>query len=274
MRIDEGLIEELARRLVDADDTGVSIAPIRDAVGTGNVDAAYAIQSACVRTWISRGRVVVGRKIGLTNPVVQRQLGVDRPDFGMLFADMRHASGSMVPFARVLQPRIEAEMAFVLSADLDSVDVSPQDVATATGHIVSALEIVGSRITAWKIGIVDTIADNASSGAFVLGDDPVPLSAVDLTGASMQMVRTTGAGAVETVSSGVGADCLGSPLIAATWLAAEMSRRGSPLRAGDVVLTGALGPMVTVEPGDSFTATIRGLGDVSVQFGVGGVEAS
>lgn len=263
----QDVVHDLARRLLEAGDSSTSIDPIGDAIGATDVDTAYAVQQACVQTWLNRGRVIVGRKIGLTNPLVQRQLGVDRPDYGVLFGDMEYSSGSLVPFSCVLQPRIEAEMAFVLSSDLPSADVTSHDVAAAIGHVVAALEIVGSRITAWRIGIVDTIADNASSGAFVVGDNAVPLSAVDLTGAAMRMVRTTSDGSVEIVSSGVGADCLGSPLLAATWLAAEMVRRGAPLLAGDIVLTGALGPMVAVAPGDSFVATVSGLGDVAVQFG-------
>jgi 2-keto-4-pentenoate hydratase len=268
MTIDDDVVHDIARRLLRAEAGGTPIEPIRDEVGRNDVDAAYEIQSACVRRWLDLGRTVVGRKIGLTNPAVQRQLGVDRPDFGSLFADMAYASGDVIPFRRVLQARVEAEMALVLSSDLTSADVTPDEIARATGHVVAALEIVGSRIAGWRIGIVDTIADNASSGAFVLGTQHVELATIDVVAATMQMTRTSSTGEVEQVSAGTGADCLGNPLIAAAWLAAEMVRRGTPLRAGDIVLTGALGPMVTVRPGDVFTATITGLGDVTAQFGV------
>lgn len=260
-------ITAISETLLKAEADSVAIPPISSVFDRGDTDAGYAIQSTSVRTWLKAGRRIVGRKIGLTNPRVQQQFGVDQPDFGALFEDMRYASGDLVPFSRVLQPRIEAEMAFVLAADLTNPDPSADEVAAAVAWVQPALEIVGSRIKDWQITIVDTIADNASSGAFVLGSVTAAISDIDLVGASMTMQRTHDGQPTETVSAGAGADCLGSPLIAAAWLAAEMVRRGSPLRAGDVVLTGALGPMVAVQPGDHFLAMIEGLGEVQVTFG-------
>lgn len=254
----------LSRRLLEAERSGEPIAPFDPSEG-GGVDDAYAVQAMSVRAWIAQGRRLVGRKVGLTNPKVQVQLGVDRPDFGVLFDDMRFDSGDVVPTGRVLQPRIEAEMAFVLSGDLTDPDMTVEDVAAAVAGVRPSLEIVGSRIRDWKITIFDTIADNASSGAFVIGERTVPLADVDLQGASMCMVRTRD-GEEQVVSEGVGADCLGSPLLAARWLAVELARRGDPLHAGDIVLTGALGPMVPVQPGDVFEATIAGLGSVTITF--------
>lgn len=267
MNLSAAQLEALSSRLLSAESEHVGISPISTELADGDIDAAYAIQSATIGVWLAAGRTMVGRKIGLTNPRVQQQLGVDQPDFGALFADMRYESGQVVPFRRVLQPRIEAEMAFVLAADLTNPDPSADEVAAAVGWVQPALEIVGSRIRDWQITIVDTIADNASSGAFVIGSTRSAISAVELTTASMSMIRTSMTGETETVSTGVGADCLGSPLLAASWLAAEMVRRGAPLRAGNVVLTGALGPMVAVAAGDSFCASIDGLGEVEVSFG-------
>ena len=267
MSLSAAQLEELSSRLLAAESEHVGISPISTELEAGDVDVAYAIQSATIGVWLAAGRSIVGRKIGLTNQRVQQQLGVDQPDFGALFADMRCESGELVPFRRVLQPRIEAEMAFVLATDLTNPDPSPDEVAAGVGWVQPALEIVGSRIKDWQITIVDTIADNASSGAFVIGSTRSAISAVELTAASMTMSRTSVNGETETVSTGMGADCLGSPLLAASWLAAEMVRRGTPLRAGDIVLTGALGPMVAVAPGDSFSASIDGLGEVQISFG-------
>jgi 2-keto-4-pentenoate hydratase len=225
------------------------------------VENAYAIQRINRDRRIRGGDRVVGRKIGLTSVAVQRQLGVDRPDFGDLWAGGAHADGAAVPLAGLLQPKVEAEVALVLERDLDAPHATVADVIRATAFALAALEIVDSRIAQWKIGLFDTIADNASAGAFVLGADPVRLCDLRLRDAGMRMVR----GEAE-VSRGRGRDCLGHPLNAAAWLARTLAAAGDPLRAGDIVLTGALGPMVAAQRGDEFEATIEGLGAVSVRF--------
>lgn len=241
--------------------TGQPIAPLRDRLPEGDIDAAYAVQEANTQHWIGEGRRVVGCKIGLTSPAVQKQLGVDQPDFGVLFADMAVGEGEAVALGRVVQPKIEAEIALILGADLDQTDPTIADIIRATAYVAPALEIVGSRIAEWNIKIVDTVADNASSALFVLGGPVRLLDGIDLRGARMTMTRGG-----ETVSTGSGAACLGHPLNAAVWLAGEVARRGRPLRAGDIVLTGALGPMVAVQPGDAFDATIEGVGTVHALF--------
>lgn len=253
--------DEIAAALRQAQMTGVPIAPIGAALPAGDVDAAYRIQIINTDLAVAAGRRIVGRKIGLTNPVVQQQLGVDQPDFGTLFDDMAFRTGDTIPARRVLQPRVEAEMAFVLGADLTDPDVDERMVRRAVAGVTASLEIVGSRIADWKITITDTIADNASAGAYVLGNETVAITDLDLTGASMRLMRNG-----DEVSSGVGSACLGSPLLAATWLARELCRRGRPLRDGEVILTGALGPMVPASPGDAFAASIDGLGTVSCTF--------
>ncbi len=235
--------------------------PVRDLLPAGDVDAAYEVQSSWVSERISTGSAVVGRKIGLTNPAVREQLGVDEPDFGFLLDDMACPAGVPIDITRTMQPRIEAEVAFVLAHDLTADVIGPAEVTAATGHVVAALEVVDSRIAGWDIGIVDTVADNASSGLFVLGEHPVPLDGLDLATCAMTMSRGG-----EVVSKGTGADCLGDPLLAVAWLATTARDRGSPLRAGEVVLSGALGPMVAVAPGDHFRAHVSGLGDVSALF--------
>jgi 2-keto-4-pentenoate hydratase len=244
--------------------------PVRGLLPAGDVDAAYAVQAAWVADQVAAGARVIGRKIGLTNPAVQAQFGVDRPDFGVLFDDMDCAPGAPIDIARTLQPKIEAEIAFVLKEDLAGPVIGPAEVAAATAYVVAALEIVDSRIAGWDIGIVDTIADNGSSGLFVLGDRRQRLGRLDLSECTMTL-RRGGAGGVrgEVVSTGTGASILGHPLAAVAWLAAAVRDRGRPLRAGEVVLSGSLGPMVTVASGDVFVADITGVGQVGAVFAEG-----
>lgn len=254
-------IEQAAARLRHAAQTGRTCEPVSPLLPPDDIEAAYAVQEVNTRAGLAAGRRLVGRKIGLTSAAVQRQLGVDQPDYGMLFADMAVDDGAEIAAGLVLQPRIEAEVALVLERDLPSERNSFADVIAATAFALPCLEIVGSRIADWKIGIVDTIADNASSGAFVLGSSPRPLSSLDLRLCGMVLEKNG-----EPVSTGVGQACLGNPLNAARWLADMMARAGRPLCAGDIILTGALGPMAPVAAGDVIDARINGLGRVGVRF--------
>jgi 2-keto-4-pentenoate hydratase len=260
-------------------------APVRDLLPAGDVEAAYAVQSAWVASQVAAGARVVGRKIGLSNPVVQAQFGVGQPDFGVLLDTMACAARAPVDSARTLQPKIEAEIAFVLAEDLDGDVIGRAEVAAATAYVVAALEIVDSRIAGWDISIVDTVADNASSGLFVLGDRQQGLGHLDLADCAMTM-RKTGEGGkqggeggmqggkggmqggkgTDVVSTGRGSAVLGHPLASVAWLAATVRDLGRPLRAGEVILSGSLGPMVPVAPGDVFLADISGLGQVSASF--------
>ncbi|WP_306607263.1 2-keto-4-pentenoate hydratase [Azonexus sp.] len=240
---------------------GRSIAPLRERLAATDVDAAYAIQESNTRQWLAEGRRLVGRKIGLTSLAVQAQLGVDQPDFGMLFADMAVGDGEPVALGRLIQPKVEAEIALVIGRDLTHERHTYADLIRATEYALPAIEIVDSRIENWNIKFVDTVADNASSGLFVLGGRPLQLGDFDIANCAMEMKRDD-----EVVSRGNGRACLGSPLNAAVWLADVMVRCGRPLQAGDIVLTGALGPMVAVKPGERYDVSIEGLGQVSALF--------
>ncbi len=254
--------DELARRLREAGENRVPIPPIRDEFPEGDLDAAYAVQNVNTQHWIRQRRRPVGRKIGLTAKTVQKQLGVDQPDFGILFADMALGDSEEIATDRVLQPRVETEVALVLEHDLKQEQPTVADVIRATAYALPAIEVVDSRIAGWDISILDTIADNASSGLFVLGGPPRRLAGLDLRLCGMVM-ECDG----DQISVGAGVACLGNPLNAAAWLARKMVEVGMPLQAGDTIMTGALGPMVPAGPGKVVEARINGLGSVRAVFG-------
>jgi 2-keto-4-pentenoate hydratase len=256
-------VEVAAERLRKAGETHQPCAPIRDLIDPADVSRAYAAQEINTKHWLSKGRCLVGRKIGLTSAAVQKQLGVDQPDFGMLFQDMQASEAEPIPFSTLMQPKVEAEIAIVLKKPLDKERHGIADIVEATDYATAAIEIVGSRIANWDIRLADTIADNASSSHFVLGSRKVRLSDVDLVNCTMVMKS-----AAKQLSSGTGGACLGNPLNAAVWLADAMVKYGRPLAAGDIVMTGALGPMAAIAPGDVIDAEIEGIGLVRVIFGV------
>jgi 2-oxo-3-hexenedioate decarboxylase/2-keto-4-pentenoate hydratase len=250
-----------AERLGAAFRTGTPCAPVRDLIGRDDIEAAYTVQQRLIQDRIEAGATVVGRKIGLTSPAVQQQLGVDQPDFGVLTDDMAYADGSVLPADAVPQPKVETEIAFVLADDLVEGPLDDGQVRRAIDHAAAAIEICGSRVADWDISFGDTVADNASAGAYVLGTNMVPLSEFDPVAAEMTMTIDG-----ETTSTGSGAACLGDPINAVVWLARQTREFGAPLRAGQVILSGALGPMRPVEPGAVVRAAVTGLGSVSVAF--------
>ena len=248
-------------RLAAARATGRPCPPVRTLLPPGDIGAAYAVQAAWVASQVAAGDRVAGRKIGLTNPAVQAQLGVDQPDFGTLLSTMDCPPGEPIDTGRLLQPKIEAEVAFVLARDLDAPDIGPDDVLAATASVVAALEIVDSRIADWDISIVDTVADNASSGLFTLGPERRPPDGLDLAACPMRLWRDG-----EEVSTGSGAAASairpsrspGSPPPPG-----RTASRSAPARSCCLARSGPWSP---VRAGDRFTAEIGGLGQVTAVF--------
>jgi len=229
--------------------------------GIAGLAAAYAVAEINTCAQIDAGRRVVGKKVGLTSKAVQTQLGVDQPDFGILFDDMEILNGEDVSMSRLIQPKVEAEVAFIVGKDVPGSSPSWSEFLVCIGYALPAIEIVDSAITDWKITLVDTVADNASSALYVLGDQPVAIGSLSLGDIGMQMSKGG-----QVVSMGTGAACMGHPLRAAYWLARTMAENGQGLRAGEVILSGALGPMVPVMAGDLIQAHIVALGTVSCRM--------
>lgn len=250
-----------AVRLAEAFTSRTPCEPVRELLPEGTIDDAYQVAQQVLELNSADVRRV-GRKIGLTSLAVQRQMGVDTPDFGVLLADMAYGDSEPIPSSRLLQPRVEAEVAFVLGADLPERPVTTADVLRATDFVVASIEVVDSRIRDWDISIFDTVADNASSGLYVLGGSPRRLTDIDDVRAIEMELTCEG----ETVSSGTGAACLGHPVNAVVWLANAVAERGAPLQAGEVILSGSLGPLATAEPGRVYEANFRGLGSVRAAF--------
>jgi 2-keto-4-pentenoate hydratase len=259
---DSQIIVSVADRLEQAEAQCRPVPPFAAELGTADVGAAYAVQAELTARGLARGRRLVGRKVGLTSEAVQRQLGVDQPDYGALFADMEVVHDGVLETAGLIQPKVEGEIAFVLGRGLPTPDATIAEVMAAIDFAVAALEIVDSRVADWKIGIVDTIADNGSSARFVLGLEPRRLTDLDLETCGM-ILTVDGLPA----SVGSGAACLGHPLRAVHWLARTLATMGAPLKAGDLVLSGALGPMVSVRAGQQVEARIGGFAPVRVRFG-------
>ncbi len=254
-------IQKAADLLHKAYRTGKACEPVRDLLPEGDVDAAYAVQEINTERRLANGARMVGRKIGLTSKLVQKQLGVDRPDFGILFADMSMPDGEEVETSSLLAPRVEAEITYVLEKDINFEKPTNSEVIDAIAYATPSIEIVDSRIKDWNIKIQDTVADNASAVLYVLGNQKIKIENFD--GRMCGMVMECQG---EPVSVGAGAACLGHPINAVRWLAEEMVNRGRPLSAGDVVMSGALGPMVGVEAGQVYEVRINGLGSVRTAF--------
>ncbi len=254
-------VEAAAKRLREAEAKGIVCEPVRNLIGPTDIEKAYAVQAINTALRVAQGAKPIGSKIGLTAPVIQKQLGVDQPDFGTLWQDKEVENGGVISMKELMQPRAEAELAFVLGKDLTSEKLTSVDIISAIDYALASIEIVGSRIKNWDIKITDTIADNASASHWVVGHQPVKLENIDLLNCKM-ILKNNG----KIVSEGTGQNCLGSPINAALWLARKLVKMGTPMRAGEVILTGALGPMIAAKAGDNFHVIIEGAGEVSVGF--------
>jgi 2-keto-4-pentenoate hydratase len=262
-------IAAAVERLARAQSTRMPCAPVRDLIGTDDLTAAYAVQRGLVQGRLGGDVEVVGRKIGATSKAVQDQLGVDQPDFGYLLSDMDVSSHAVdgngpISMRTLVQPRVEAEVAFVLAHDVAPASgeaITYDSVRDAVELALPALEIVDSRIGDWDITFTDTVADNASSGLYVVGSQGRPLSELEPRDVDMTLAING-----EVKSSGSGVACLGDPIEALRWLAVQCHRFEDPLRAGQVVLSGALGPFVPFAAGDRVEASISGFAPLVVEF--------
>ncbi|MFA5938059.1 MAG: fumarylacetoacetate hydrolase family protein [Sinimarinibacterium sp.] len=228
-----------------------------------DIDDAYRISLRFLERRQAEGERVIGKKIGVTSKPVQDMLGVHQPDFGFLLDTMQVADRSIVSLAKakLIQPRAEGEIAFVLKKDLKGPGVNEDQVLDATEYVCPCFEIVDSRIRDWKIRIQDTVADNASCGVFVLGKDRVKPHLLDLAAVKMD-IRKNG----EHIASGLGSAVQGHPATAVAWLANTLGRFGIPFLAGEVILSGSLAPLLPIVPGDRFQMSLAGIGEASIGF--------
>lgn len=252
---------QLAEELWTADRTAAPVPPLTNRHPELDIADAYAIQTINIERRLAEGQCVVGRKIGLTSRPMQEMLGVDEPDFGVLTDEMIVEDGDPIPLERLVQPRVEAELAFVMAADLAGPGVTTGRALAAIEGALPAVEVVDSRVADWKIKLVDTVADNASSGLLVLGGRMRPVSELDLRLLGVAVSRHG-----QLLDTGAGAAALGNPARCVAWLANKLGSFGEGLRAGDVVLPGAVHRMVPVQPGDVFRAEFAHLGAVTVRF--------
>lgn len=259
--MDNDVCVEAARRLAAAYTSREPLAPLVETYPDLTLDDSYEIQQIQLRQKLDAGAQVVGYKVGLTSAVMQRQMGVDQPDYGYLLDEMTYLENAPVPTDNFLQPKIEPEIAFVLGRDVSGPNATVAQVMSAIEYVVPALEIIDSRVRDWQIGLLDTVADNASSGGVVLGSRPTALVDQDLRLAGCNLYVNG-----RIAGTGAGGAVLGSPLTAAVWLINTLGARGVTLRAGQVVLSGSVTAAVSVARGDTVSAQIAGLGTVTTRF--------
>src|SRR5215469_18613645 len=261
--MDQQAREDIAEALLAAYSSRTPVEPLISQHDLAAGDA-YEIQLLQVRRWVAAGARIAGHKVGLTSAAMQRQMGVHQPDYGHLLDRMFWLEYEPIPVSRFLQPRVEPEIAFVLSRPLRGPGVTIADAVAAVGYVLPALELIDSRIRDWKIGLADTIADNASSGGVVLGSKPTALSAVDLRLAGCNLHKNG-----ELAGTGASGAVLGSPVKVLAWLANTVGARGVELQPGQVILPGSVTASIPVGPGDTVTATFAGLGRVTARFAAG-----
>lgn len=256
----EELIEKLSEEFIEAYRTRVALPPLTERYPNITVEEAYRIQQATVRKRLASGRNIVGKKIGLTSKAMQQMLGVDQPDYGYILSDMVLPEGVPLRMEQVLQPRVEPEIAFFLKHDLSGPSLNAAAVLAATQFILPALEIIDSRIQDWRIKLPDTVADNASAAMVVLGGRPLPVDACDLRLTGMVLEKNG-----EPVHYSCGAAVMGHPAEAVAWLGNKLYEYGETLKAGEIILPGALCGAVSLAAGDHVKATFDHLGSVGLR---------
>lgn len=261
MPLDSATIERHGDELFEALTSRAPVAPLRERIRGITIEDGYRIQSRMVSRMIAAGDSIVGRKIGVTSKAVQDMMQVFEPDFGQLTASMHNMTGAVLEMAGMIQPRVEGEIAFVLKRDLAGPGLTAVDVLAATSHVLPCFEIVDSRIENWNIQIQDTVSDNASCGAYVLGDTPIDPRDLDL-GLVGMLIEKNGEPAV----TGVGAAVQGSPVNSVVWLANRLGELGVTFGAGEVILSGSLAALIPVAAGDRIVAHFGGLGSCEVSF--------
>jgi 2-keto-4-pentenoate hydratase len=255
------LVKSIAHELLDAENHQCSVAPLTQRYPELNVDDAYRIQLEVIDEKMKEGHEVIGKKVGLTSAAMQQMLGVNEPDYGHLLNDMKIADGETVKIAEFISPKVEAEIGFILDHDLVGPNVNYLDVLMATKYLVPTIEIIDSRITDWKIKLVDTVADNGSSARVVVGTKLNTIEGLDLRTQGMVLYKNE-----ELVATGSGTAALGHPAQAVAWLANKLHEFGIHLKAGELILPGALSGAIAVNAGDTITAKFGPLGTVSVTF--------
>lgn len=255
------LVESIAKELIDAESHQYSVAPLTERYSELSVSDAYQIQLEVIDNKIKEGHEVIGKKVGLTSAAMQQMLGVDEPDYGHLLDYMKVADGEKVKISDFISPKVEAEIGFILERDLVGPNVNYLDVLMATKYVVPTIEIIDSRITDWKIKLVDTVADNGSSARVVIGNKLSTIEGFDLRSQGMLFYKND-----ELVGTGAGAAALGHPAQAVAWLANKLHEFGIHLKAGELILPGALSGAISVNEGDTISAHFGPLGTVSVTF--------
>jgi len=254
-------LKTIANQLLIAKKERKPINPLTETYPGFNVELAYQVQLFQIEDEIKLGKKIIGKKIGLTSKPMQELLGVNEPDYGHLMNDMYVTESSTIKLDNLIQPKIEGEIAFVLNRDLKGPNISIADVYRATEGIMPAIEIIDSRIKNWKIKLPDTVADNASSALFVVGDRLTPIKQLDIKHIGM-VIEKNG----EVVSTGAGAAVLGHPANAVAWLANKLNEFGVILKEGEIILSGALSAAINVEQNCTFIVSLYKLGEVSISF--------
>ncbi len=258
----DNVIEKAAQVLRNAELSGLPCEPIRSLFDEKDMAAAYAVKQCNHDIWHQQQRQKIGCKIGITSLAVQSFFGMTEPDYGFLYSDMQADSGGTISRGSLFKPKLEVEIGLVLGKDINLSKPTKANMIEATAYFCPVFEVVDSRIENWDVQAVDTIADNGSSGRFVIGNSKALPGSVDINTCSMTLFSNT-----EVIASACALDSLGDPIEHAVWLATKLAAIGAPLKAGDILLTGALAPMIDVKAGGDYKAVFEGLGSVAISFG-------